>query len=377
MMFWHNFKYELLSSLRVKDFIMWLMIFPIVLGTFFKIAFSGIYEKSETYSTIPVAIVENKENETFRSVIAGIESSDDPLLKVTYADEEKALELLKNKEVEGIIYVDDMLSLSVAEKGIEETILKSFVEQYGVQESIIVDTAKKDPTKLADVISALSSGADTNRDIPLTEGNTDPYIAYFYNLIAMVAMFGSLTGLHVSIGNQGNLSALGARKCCSPTPKSISILASLLGSFIIQSLCIIVCVTYLDLFLKIDFGTNLPYVFLAGILGGILGVAFGFMMGSIGSMSLNTKTGICMSVSMLSCFMSGLMVADMKAIMAEKLPWFNNINPASVISDCFYCLNVYKDYDKYTLKLVTMLIITTVFIVIGLLLTRRRKYASL
>lgn len=376
-MFFHNFKYELLSSIRVKDVIIWLMIFPIVLGTLFKIAFSGIYEKTNVYSTIPVAVVENEQNEVFRSVIDTIESSDKPLLKVTYADKEEARELLKAKEVKGIIYVDDELSLSVAGQGIEETILKAFTEQYAVRERIITDTIKIDPTRLEAVVSALGSDVKSNRDIPLTDGNTDIYIAYFYNLIAMVAMYGSITGLHISIGNQGNLSPLGARKCCSPTPKSISLLASLLGSFVIQSLCMIICVTFLAFVLKVDFGSRLPQVYLSSIVGGFLGVALGFMIGSAGKMSQGAKVGIAMAGSMASCFMSGLMVANMKPLMAEKAPWFNRINPASVISDSFYCLNVYNDYARFTEKIVTMLIMTAVFMAIGFLLTRRRKYASL
>ena len=376
-MFFHNFKYELLQSIRVKDVIIWLMIFPIVLGTLFKIAFSGIYEKTNVYSTIPVAVVENIENETFRAVAENLETGEEPLLKVTYSTEEEARELLRSKEVKGIIYVDEELSLSVAGKGIEETILKSFTEQYAVQERIITDTVKNDPTKLEAVISALSSEAGSNRDIPLTDGNTDIYIGYFYNLIAMVAMYGSITGLHISIANQGNLSSLGARKCCSPTPRSISLLASLLGSFVIQSLCMVICVTYLAFVLKIDFGSKLPQVYLSSIIGGVLGVALGFMIGSVGKMSQGAKVGISMAVSMASCFMSGLMVAEMKSLMAEKAPWFNRINPASVISDSFYCLNVYSDYERFTEKIVTMLIMTAVFTTIGFLLTRRRKYASL
>lgn len=376
-MFFHNFKYELLSSIREKGVVIWLMIFPIVLGTLFKIAFSGIYEKTEVYSTIHVAIVESKENEVFRSVIDTIEDADEPLLKVTYADKEEARELLKAKEVKGIIYVDEDLSLGVAERGIEQTILKAFTERYAVQERIITDTVKSDPARLEAVVSALTGEAESNRDIPLTDGNTDIYIAYFYNLIAMVAMYGSITGLHISIGNQGNLSALGARKCCSPTPKSVSLMASLLGSFVIQSLCMVICVTYLALVLKVDFGSRLPQVYLSSIIGGFLGVALGFMIGSIGRMSQGAKVGIAMAGSMASCFMSGLMVANMKPLMAEKAPWFGRINPASVISDSFYCLNVYNDYRRFTEKIVTMLIMTAVFMAIGFLLTRRRKYASL
>lgn len=56
-MFWHNLKYEVLSGLRVKDVLFWLILFPIVLATFFKIAFGSIYEKTTLFSTIPMAVV--------------------------------------------------------------------------------------------------------------------------------------------------------------------------------------------------------------------------------------------------------------------------------------------------------------------------------
>lgn len=376
-MFLHNFKYEILHSFRVKDLLFWLILFPIVLGTFFKIAFNDIYEKSEQFSTVPIAVVETSEDKIFHSVMDSIEQSDDPLFKVTYTDGDKALDMLKNGKVMGIIRIDEgEKSLSVSGEGIEQTIIKSFLEQYAVQEQIITDAAAN-PQNLESVIAALNSEVKANETVPLTEDDPDPYVSYFYNLIAMVALFGSLTGLHIAMVNQANLHPLGARKNCSPTPKLVSLTASLLGSYVVQAVCVIITVSYVAFVLKIDFGSRLPLVYLSGILGGILGVSMGFMVGSFGSMSEGAKTGICMTVSMLCCFFSGLMVGNMKALVADKAPWFNKINPAALISDTFYCLEIYSDYDRYIEKNITMAIISVIFIFIGFLLTRRKKYASL
>lgn len=377
-MFLHNLKYEILHCLRVKDLILWLILFPIVLGAFFKIAFDGIYEKSEKFSTVPIAVVETAEDKIFHSVMDSIEQSEDPLFKVTYTDEEKALDMLKNQKVLGIIRIDGKeKSLSVSGEGIEQTIIKSFLDQYAIQEQIITDTAMTNPQNLESVVSALNSGVSSIENIPLTEDDPDPYVSYFYNLIAMVALFGSITGLHIAMENQANLHPLGARKNCSPTPKLVSLTASLLGRFAVQAVCVIVSVSYIAFVLKIDFGTRLPLVYISGILGAILGVSMGFMVGSFGSMSLALKNGIAMTVSMLCCFFSGLMVGNMKALVAEKAPWFNEINPAALISDSFYCLEIYSDYDRYIEKNITMVIISVIFIIIGFLLTRRKKYASL
>lgn len=376
-MVWHCLKYELLQSIRVKDVIVWLILFPILLGAFFKIAFHSIYDKTTHFSTIPVAVVEQQEDSIFHTVMDSLETGDDPLFAVTYTDSEEAKRLLKEDRVKGIIFLEDTLSLTVSKEGMEQTMIHSFLNQYQTQEAVLVRTMQTHPEQLDAVLAVFQEDLACNKAIPLTDGNPDNYIAYFYNLLAMVAMFGSITGLHVAIGSQGNLSALGARRCCSPTPKSISLITSLIGSYGIQTLCILISVTYLAFVLQVDFGNRLPLVYLSGCIGGILGVSMGFMIGSFSRISQGAKVGIAMTISMLSCFFSGMMIGNMKAILAEKLPWFNRINPAALISDAFYCLNVYQDYDRYLEKNVSMLILAVLFVTIGILLTRRRKYASL
>lgn len=376
-MFWHNLKYEVLSGLRVKEVLFWLILFPIVLGTLFKVAFSNIYQEDTLFSTVPVAVVETTQQPMLHTVLDSLESNEEPLFSVTYTDEETALSLLEKKEIDGILYAGDTLSLSVAGNGVEQTIIKSFAEQYHLQETIIRQTIQTAPEKTEAVIAALNNTIVGNQKISMTTGNTDYTTNYFYNLLAMVAMFGSITGLHIAIAQQGNLSPLGARKCCSPTPKSISLIAGLIGSYILQSICMVITVTYLVVVLKINFVGSLPLIYLSAIVSGILGVSLGFMVGSFGRLQENAKTGIAMTVSMLSCFCSGLMASNIRPYLAEHVPFFHSINPASLMSDLFYCLNLYSDYQQYFYKLATILVMAVVFTAIGFLLTRRRKYASL
>ncbi len=376
-MFLHLLKYELKVGLRNKDLIIWLILFPIVLGTFFKVAFGSVYEKTEKFSSIPVAVVEEKENEAFRQVLESIENADEPFLKVNFVNREKAEKLLDNGDVEGIITSDGELGLTVKEKGLRETMLKSFVEQYKIRERIAMDAINTAPEKAREVISSLTSETVSScTKIPLTQGNPDVYIQYFYNLIAMVAMFGCMTGMHITMQNQADLSALGARNNCSPVPKSKSVLACLVGSFVLQTICMVLCVTFLAFVLKTDFGDRLPLVYPAAILGGIMGVSFGFFVGSVSHMSEKAKTAVLMSASLLLCFLSGLMMGDLKGTIAQKAPWFNDINPAAVVSDSFYCLNIDEDYTRFITKLITMAVITVVFIMLGFIISRRKKYAS-
>ncbi len=368
-MFLHSLEYEMKVDLRNMELIMWLMIFPIVLGTFFKVAFGNIYS-SETVSEIPVAIVKSVQNETFDAVIAGIEDADEPLFKAEYAHPDAAAAMLEKGDVSGIIYVDDDgLSMGVADT--------SGIRQYNARETIIKAAAEKDPLNIAAAVEAMELSENMNSNIPLTDGNTDVYIQYFYNLIAMVGMFGSMTGLHIAIENQANLSPSGARSNVSPVNKLTKIIAGLLGSFIVQSLCVVIATSFIAFVLGVDFGSRLPLVYLSGISGGCAGVSMGFFVGSIGSMGIGAKTGVSMSVSMVCCALSGLMVGDIKPVIAEHAPIINKINPAALISDSFYCLNLYRDYDRYIEKMATLLIITVIFTLGGFLMTRRKKYASL
>ncbi len=387
-MFLHYLKYEILSSLRVKDLIFWLILFPIILGTLFKIAFGHLYEKFDTFSAIPVAVVDEAPEldsefalklEIFptRDIIDSVSEGDQPFLKVTYTDRKQADELLKKGKVTGIISMEGKLSLTVHDSGIEETLLQNFVDRFNSSITVVTEAITSNPNAEAEIIQAISTEIKAVTDIPLTKGNTDYYTEYFYNLIAMVAMYGSLTGLNITIRNQGNLSKLGARKCCSPAPKSISLLASLIGSFAVQSICMLICVSFLRFVLRIDFGSRLPAVYLAAVCGGILGVSFGFCIGSIGALKTEIKTSICFAVSMFFCFCSGLMIGNMKIIIEEKAPWFNKINPAAVITDSLYYLNVDKDYSRFQIKMITIAVLSAAMILLGFGLTRRKKYASL
>lgn len=376
-MFFHNFKYSLKNAFRQKEFLFWILAFPIILGTFFYVAFNSMYEKESMFNKIPVAIVENTENTAFKEVIKELSSGEDAMFDSKFTDSQTALDMLKTNDISGIINVDSELSLTVSNDGIKQTIIKSFLDQYQIRESIITDTVNNNPQNLQSVIDAMSQEINCNESLSLSNGNMDTYIQYFYNLIAMAAFFGSISGLYIAINNQGNLSAIAARRCISPTNKLTSITASLLASFVAQVICVSIGITYILFILKVDMGDKIPMVYLSGAVGSLTGVTMGFFIGSFGRLNQNVKMAISMSVTMLSCFLSGLMIGNMKSVIEMYVPIVNRINPAALISDLFYCLNIYNDYRRYTEKFVTLLILSVVFTIGGFLLTRRKKYASL
>lgn len=376
-MFLHNLKYELLSNIRMKDFIFWMMCFPIILGTFFYLGFGKIYDNEIVFSKIPVAVVEVTEDEAFNATVKSIEADKDPLFSFRYTDRTEAEELLKEGDIEGIITVDGDLSLTFFKSEIDQTIIKSFVEQFVSQKAVITDIAMNAPEKLPEVTAKLTAAADAIENESLSGGNMNPYDSYFQNLITMAAMFGITTGVLCATRNQGNLSAIGARKSVSPKHGFVTLLSSLIAAYITQIISVIVAVSFVLFVLKINFGDNIPMVYLSGAIGALAGISIGFFVGSIGRASENVKSAAATAASMFMCFLSGLMVGDMKATVQEHCPIINRINPAALTSDLFYCLTLYDDYRRYTESAVTLLIISAVFITGGFLLTRRKTYENL
>lgn len=139
----------------------------------------------------------------------------------------------------------------------------------------------------------------------------------------------------------------------------------------------VISVTFIRFILRINLGGNLLLLYAAAALSGCLGVTFGFLVGSIGRLKHEAKSAISLSVSLFLCFLSGLMVGNMKALLAEKAPWVNKINPVAIMSDSYYCLNMYSDYRRFTEKIISMCILIVVFTALGILFTRRKRYASI
>ena len=88
------------------------MFFPLILGTFFFMAFSKISSQTETFSTINVAVCADDTDDTayFKEVIENLYADDRkevPFFNITYTDRESADKLLSDKKADGIITVDN------------------------------------------------------------------------------------------------------------------------------------------------------------------------------------------------------------------------------------------------------------------------------
>lgn len=393
-MFIHNFKYSLKALLRNKMLIFWTFAFPIILGTLFKVAFSNI-ENSEKLDIINIAIVQNEEfenNEAFKTSFEKLsdENNEDRLFNTQYTTKEEAKDLLNKGEIIGYMELkQDRPVLTFVTNGIDETVFKHVAEEIVQTSDIIMQLSQTQIQKQIasgnyiinyDEIynKAIEMAKEDNVELKnISNSNLSYTMIEFYTLIAMTCLYGGMLSM-VSI-NQilANMSNKGKRIAVSPTKKSIIILSSLLASYIVQLIGLAILFLYTLFVLGVDYGSNTGLIILLAIVGSFAGLALGTFVGTIFKASENTKTGILIALTMLGCYLSGMMGITMKYIVDKNVPIVNKINPASMITDGFYSLYYYDRLDRYWFNIASLLIFALILVIISFFSLRRQKYDSI
>ena len=131
-MFAHIFNYRLKCLLRDKSTIFWTIAFPLILATFFRLAFSNLGSQ-EVFKVIDIAVVydlQYQEDQYFRLALDEASTGDSRLFNITVATAEDAQKLLDENLIKGYITVDTQIKLVVKESGLSQNIIKSFIDNY-------------------------------------------------------------------------------------------------------------------------------------------------------------------------------------------------------------------------------------------------------
>jgi len=376
----HSFKYAFLCSIRNKSQLFWTLLFPIILGTFFHFGFNSIIENTENFSQIPVAIVtltEGETSETFIEVAEQLVSGETPLLNPQFVDSQQAEKLLENEEIDGIFYIDDSIRLVVAEEGLRSSILKQISDSYLQTFSTVAAIAQTRPDLVTQVIEDINGEFQINREVILGKGETDTFLNYFYALIAMQCLFACYQGFYRVVNIQANMSSLAARRCVSPVKKMHMVLVDFIASICTQFVLLLIVLAYFVFILGINFSGQWGFVLLTSFVGCIVGVSYGTFIGSVLKSSKRTAEGLLTGLSLFLCFLSGLMLQNIKNVIENYAPIINRINPAALLTDAFYSLTVYDNYSRYMHNIISLLIIAAIFCTVSILNLRRKRYASI
>lgn len=391
-MFIHHFKYAFKTLFRDKMLIFWTFAFPIILGTFFYMAFSDI-ENSEQLSIIEIAVVENEDftqSTIWKESFAALsdEKSEEQLFRTQYVSEEKAQQLLSDKNISGYFMLSDHEPrVVVSSDGINETILKYVTEEISQTEEIVKNVAgyklKEGAVLTEDFYGKLyseviqMSRTDDSGIRDISASNLSYTMIEFYTLIAMTCLYGGILGMTAVNQNLANMSHKGKRVSVSPVSKGRMILGSVLAGYITQLIGIALLFVYTIFVLKVDYGDNLPLIILLTMCGCLAGLTMGIAVAVLVKANDGVKTGIVIAATMVGCFLSGMMGITMKYVIDKNIPLLNRINPANMITDGLYALYYYDTLDRFFLNVASLLIFALVMILLSVSGLRRQRYDSI
>ena len=386
-MFIRDFLYTIKILMRAKVSIFWTLVFPILLATFMYMAFGNIYEQDEMFSNIKVAVVTEDESANgLNHMLDALSDGDDALLSVERMSESDAEKSLADEEVEGIIYTDDV-RLTVAESSVNASILETVLSEYKQYEHALKDIYKdgiglqqymsgtSGVDDMSDLVEKLSEQRSYYTEKASTEGSQNVYNNYFYAIFAMSCLFASLSSIGMMNNLQANVSATGKRKNVSPQRKMTFVLAEFAALLLIHFVVEVISFIYMSC-IGVDFGDRVWEILLTLFVGCFIGLAIGVIVGAISKLAEGTKIGIVIGISMVMSILSDLCINGVKYEIQQNAPIINKLNPAALISDSFYALNVYSDHQVFTENIVIMTIEAMVLITVGILMVRRNRYAS-
>ena len=374
----HLMKYRLLTIFRDKGAMFWSLLFSICLCTLFSVTFGSM---DDTIEKIPTAVVmenESKEALQFKDFLEEMENSDSKIISLKYMNEKQAKRALEKDKVKGIFFVNDEPRLMVSSSEIEPSVLNSLMDGYNRQFAFVNILAKEKPEKMQEAAKLVEMHANEYiKETTITGKEVDSMVQYYYSLIAMACLYGCFLGLKVAMDLQANIKEVAARRGVASMNKLKAIIADTIVATLIDFVCVMILILYMTNVCKIDIGHQWGKTMLISAVGSLIGVTLGMFVGSIGKCKEGARYAIIISVSMVSSFLSGLMVGGIKGLIEESCPIINRINPASIISDALYSIDIYEDAMRFQRDIISLCVIAVVMVAASYLMIRRERYDSI
>ncbi len=391
-MFIHNLKYTIKTLFKNKVLIFWTFAFPIILGLFFNMAFSNI-EKDEKLQVFDIAVVNNNQfqkEKIYQEALKKLSHGEDKLFNIKYVSQKKAAKLLNNSDIKGyILFKNDKPEVVIKENGTYQTIIKFVITEINQNKIMIENLSKKEVeneitngnfsiTQEKIVDNILNKIKNEKIELQNISNSNLSYMQIeYYTLIAMACMYGGMLGLTAINNSLANMSSKGKRISVSPNKKSVIVLSSAIGSYIVSLVGLVLLLVFLKLILKVDFGDNAFLVILLSMIGNLAGISLGVLIASIFRVSEGAKTGITIAITMFLSVLSGMMGVTLKYVIDKNIPVVNLINPNNLITDGFYSLYYYDTLNRYFRDISYLLIFIIICLTISFVSLRREKYDSI
>lgn len=370
-------KYSFLIKLKNPTIIFWPLVFPVALATLMYFAIGRMNQAD--FETVPAALVVEEESETGRAFCEYLDSVKEAsdLIKVTEMTEDEALDALERGGAEGIFYVGKEAGLTVSGNGFPESILQSVLASWQSGKTAAEDIEKLHPEGTKAAAEILRQYDSAVKQVSLGGKTVDGNVLTFYALIGMACLYGCFIGFDCALWLQANLTALAARRCTAPVHRLQLIFTEFFSAFLLHFANMLILLAYMKYVLKLEFtGSNEEMVILV-LTGSMFGVAMGVFVGSAGKLGEGPKIGILLGVSLGLSFFAGLMDSSVKHIVDSHAPLFNRLNPAALISDALYSINVYDAPGRYAADMAILTGLSILMVAGAFLIVRRERYDSI
>ncbi|WP_295728403.1 ABC transporter permease [uncultured Bifidobacterium sp.] len=396
---WNSFLINVKTSIRNTSSLFWVLAFPVILAAL-MLGIMGNLQDGYTAEAQHFAIVSDsnwKASPGADELVSSLSKkpkagSDDTqlLIPTTVATKAEADTRLDSRKDIGYLYAgsDGLVNMvlcdreaasiqsdSTASEGIAVSILSASLGSFNQAES-----ARSTKSSPSTQILVRSGGQTYTKQIRLTHIHPSMTAPYFFAVLAMACLIGASTAAEMIARTQPNLSALGARRASSPSPKWRQAAGAFLASWLFSAVSLLVAYIFVRTVCGVQIGGRDPIALIAIAVGTFMATAFGSMMGAIPKLPIETKVGLVVGIDCtLSAFIGlyGSLAMDLNNAIQERAPVLHLINPVKQVSNLFYDIVYYDSLAPFARTCGILVIMAAIFLVACGLLLRKQRYEYL
>lgn len=396
---WNSFLINVKTSIRNTSSLFWVLAFPVILAAL-MLGIMGNLQDGYTAEAQHFAIVSDsnwKASPGADELVSSLSKkpkagSDDTqlLIPTTVATKAEADTRLDSRKDIGYLYAgsDGLVNMvlcdreaasiqsdSTASEGIAVSILSASLGSFNQAKS-----ARFTKSSPSTQILVRSGGQTYTKQIRLTHIHPSMTAPYFFAVLAMACLIGASTAAEMIARTQPNLSALGARRASSPSPKWRQAAGAFLASWLFSAVSLLVAYIFVRTVCGVQIGGRDPIALIAIAVGTFMATAFGSMMGAIPKLPIETKVGLVVGIDCtLSAFIGlyGSLAMDLNNAIQERAPVLHLINPVKQVSNLFYDIVYYDSLAPFARTCGILVIMAAIFLAACGLLLRKQRYEYL
>lgn len=369
-MFSQMIKYRFLCQLRSKESIFWLLFFPMILSVMFYAGLRDI-ANGEKFEAVDIAVVDDAEFEkekVMASIIENVSADDkesvdsDKIFVTQYVSKKEAEKLLDDNKVSAYIYFNGECNVVFKKNGTKQTIVKKFFDIAIQKEKLFTEVARENNGNIPpNLLETINDSTSYIKDVSNKRGKADTVLQNFYSILGMVCMYGAATGCVAMNYLQTNQSALAKRNTVAPISKMKQLLSYFLVDMLMNDVIVLLVLAFIRFALGIDFGNRIGLIIFTTIVGGTMGLSFGYFFASITKKSVEFKNNMVIGISMICSFLAGMMSNEVQYFVKQHAYIIDRINPVNLITESYYKLYYYTDLSKYNENIIILIMMTVLF----------------